>query len=63
MKKQIVLLAALLGGTLAGNAQKKGFDYKFYGQVRTDLFYNSRSNSEPVEFGNGGRTVLYVSAG
>ena len=45
MKKQIVLLAALLGGTLAGNAQKKGFDYKFYGQVRTDLFYNSRSNS------------------
>ena len=35
MKKQIVLLAALLGGTLAGHAQKKGFDYKFYGQVRT----------------------------
>ena len=34
MKKQVVLLAALLGGTLAGNAQKKGFDYKFYGQVR-----------------------------
>ena len=49
MKKQIVLLAALLGGTLAGNAQKKGFDYKFYGQVRTDLFYNSRSNSETVD--------------
>ena len=49
MKKQIVLLAALLGGTLVGNAQKKGFDYKFYGQVRTDLFYNSRSNSETVD--------------
>ena len=49
MKKQVVLLAALLGGTLAGNAQKKGFDYKFYGQVRTDLFYNSRSNSETVD--------------
>ena len=30
-------------------AQKKGFDYKFYGQVRTDLFYNSRSNSETVD--------------
>ena len=29
MKKQVVLLAALLGGTLAGNAQKKGFDYNF----------------------------------
>ena len=49
MKKQVVLLAALLGGTLAGYAQKKGFDYKFYGQVRTDLFYNSRSNSETVD--------------
>ena len=30
-------------------AQKKGFDYKFYGQVRTDLFYNTRSNSETVD--------------
>ena len=29
-------------------AQKEGFGYKFYGQVRTDLFYNSRSNSETV---------------
>ena len=25
-------------------AKKEGFGYKFYGQVRTDLFYNSRSN-------------------
>ena len=23
--------------------------YKFYGQVRADLFYNSRSNSETVD--------------
>ena len=30
-------------------AQKEGFGYKFYGQVRTDLFYNSRSNSETVD--------------
>lgn len=30
-------------------AQKKDFGYKFYGQVRTDLFYNSRSNSETVD--------------
>ena len=30
-------------------AQKKDFSYKFYGQVRTDLFYNSRSNSETVD--------------
>lgn len=49
MKRHTVLLAALLGGTLVGHAQKKGFDYTFYGQVRTDLFYNSRSNSETVD--------------
>ena len=29
--------------------RKKDFGYKFYGQVRTDLFYNSRSNSETVD--------------
>ena len=26
-----------------------GIDFKFYGQVRADLFYNSRSNSETVD--------------
>lgn len=30
-------------------AQKKNFSYKFYGQVRGDLFYNSRSNAEIVD--------------
>lgn len=30
-------------------AQKKNFSYNFYGQVRADLFYNSRSNSETVD--------------
>ena len=30
-------------------AQKKGFSYKFYGQVRADLFYNTRTNSETVD--------------
>ncbi|WP_077152643.1 hypothetical protein [Bacteroides bouchesdurhonensis] len=30
-------------------AQKKNFSYKFYGQVRTDLFYNSRANEETVD--------------
>ena len=39
-------LAAMAPGVMA---QKKGFDYKFYGQVRTDLFYNSRANSETVD--------------
>ena len=28
---------------------KKDFGFKFYGQVRADLFYNSRSNSETVD--------------
>lgn len=30
-------------------AQKKNFSYKFYGQIRTDLFYNSRANEETVD--------------
>ncbi len=49
MKKEYVLVvcAALAVGNAVG--QLKGFDYKFYGQVRADLFYNSRSNSETVD--------------
>ena len=43
------MLAALAGVAAGAMAQKKGFDYKFYGQVRTDVFYNSRSNSETVD--------------
>lgn len=49
MKKQILLLAALAAVSSGVTAQKKNFGYKFYGQVRTDLFYNSRSNSETVD--------------
>ena len=30
-------------------AQKKDFGYKFYGQIRTDLYYNSRANEETVD--------------
>ncbi len=30
-------------------AQKKDFSFKFYGQIRTDLFYNSRANEETVD--------------
>lgn len=49
MKKIGFLFAlALLGGSTA-SAQKKNFDYKFYGQIRADLFYNTRSNSESVD--------------
>lgn len=49
MKKTYLLLAALLSMSSVALAQKKNFSYKFYGQVRTDLFYNSRSNSETVD--------------
>ena len=34
---------------MAGHAQKKNFSYTFYGQVRGDLFYNSRANAEIVD--------------
>lgn len=43
------MAVALFGLSANGFAQKKGFDYKFYGQVRADLYYNSRSNSETVD--------------
>lgn len=40
---------ALWGVATGAMAQKKDFDYKIYGQVRTDLFYNSRNSSETVD--------------
>lgn len=30
-------------------AQDKDFNYKFYGQIRTDFYYNSRANEETVD--------------
>ena len=48
MKRYLLLFAAFLMVT-AGYAQKKNFSYKFYGQVRGDLFYNSRANAEIVD--------------
>lgn len=49
MKKTGLFLAFALLAAGTASAQKKHFDYKFYGQIRTDLFYNSRSNSETVD--------------
>lgn len=48
MKKHLILFACL---ALAMDcfAQLKDFSYKFYGQIRTDLFYNSRANEETVD--------------
>ena len=49
MVKKIGLIAGLLLCTLSVFAQKKNFSYQFYGQVRGDLFYNSRENGEIVD--------------
>lgn len=52
MKKLFFLLSLSLL-TLSANAEdvqsKKGFELKFYGQVRADLFYNTRANVESVD--------------
>ena len=49
IKKVFIVVAAALCTTIGATAQKKDFSYKFYGQIRADLFYNSRSNSESVD--------------
>lgn len=50
MRRLTVLLCFFLCTLLSAvYAQKKKFSYKFYGQVRGDLFYNSRSNAEIVD--------------
>ena len=43
------VLLPLLLPQLLFSQDKKDFGFKFYGQVRADLFYNSRSNSETVD--------------
>ncbi len=48
IKPVILLLAGLLTAA-QGSSQKKNFTYKLYGQVRGDLFYNSRANAETVD--------------
>ena len=47
MKRNLLLLIGLCMAVCV-QAQKKNFSYKFYGQVRGDLFYNSRANAEIV---------------
>ena len=34
---------------LTASAQKEGFDYKIYGQIRNDIYYNSRQNYESAD--------------
>lgn len=48
MKKCILLSLCLI--TLSSSfAQMKDFKFKFYGQIRTDFYYNSRANEETVD--------------
>lgn len=48
MKKCILLSLCLV--TLSSSfAQMKDFKFKFYGQIRTDFYYNSRANEETVD--------------
>ncbi len=47
-KKAIFALCGIASFCTVG-AQKKNFDYRFYGFVRGDIYYNSRSNVEGVD--------------
>lgn len=52
MKKQLLLLSlslVALNGFAEEVESKKGFELKIYGQVRADLFYNTRANVESVD--------------
>lgn len=48
MKRLLVALLCICA-TISLTAQKKNFSYVFYGFVRGDLFYNTRSNMAPVD--------------
>ena len=51
MRKYIIVAVGALFLAQNGLAQstEKKISYKFYGQVRTDLYYNSRANEETVD--------------
>ena len=48
MRKYLFLFTFLLLSAKSF-AQDKDFNYKFYGQIRTDFYYNSRANEETVD--------------
>ena len=49
MRKYSFLFTLLLLSA-SSVAQNKDFSYKFYWQIRTDLYYNSLSNEETVDW-------------
>lgn len=48
-RRSILCMLSVVAVFCAANAQKKNFDYLFYGFVRGDLYVNSRSNIEGVD--------------
>ena len=48
-KRKIILLICSTAFLYQAESQKKNFDYSFYGFVRGDVYYNSRSNIESVD--------------
>ena len=57
MKRILFLLITATIVSVTVTAQLKDFNYKFYGRVRGDVFYNNRHNVESVE----GTFYLYPS--
>jgi len=49
MNKRFLITAMAIFTALGSFAQKEGFSYKFYGQVRNDIYFNSRQNNESVD--------------
>lgn len=49
MKKIIYAIVLICLFSVKTSAQKKDYSYKFYGQIRGDLYYNSRQNTESVD--------------
>ncbi len=49
MKKLFIIALLMVIPSCGLWAQKKDFSYKFYGQVRNDIYFNSRQNNESVD--------------
>ena len=52
MKKHLLFISLLIFALNSFGEEvesKKGFDLKVYGQIRADLFYNTRANEESVD--------------
>jgi hypothetical protein len=47
--KKVILFLCCFAIFYHSNAQKKDFNYSFYGFVRGDIYYNSRNNIESVD--------------